>query len=264
MGEVDATRPDAAWLRPEWPAPPGVRALMSTRQGGVSRPPYDGLNLGDHVGDDAEAVRRNRERFVAALQAQPVFLQQVHGTTVVRLGPDDLRRARPHEADAAITTEPGIACTVMVADCLPVLFASADGRAVGAAHAGWRGLCAGVLERTVRALCEAAGCEPAQLLAWLGPCIGADRFEVGDEVRQAFVAVQDRAGARFRPGAVAGKWWADLPGLARDRLAAAGVTAVSGGHWCTVSDRSRFFSFRRDGVTGRMAAAVWRVAGAGD
>ncbi|MCM5682028.1 peptidoglycan editing factor PgeF [Schlegelella sp. S2-27] len=251
----------AAWMRPEWPVPPSVGALMTTRAGGISAAPYDSLNLGDHVGDAPDAVAGNRARLVAVLRAEPVFLRQVHGTKVVHLRPEHTRSGMPVEADAALATEPGLACTVMVADCLPVLFASPDGRAVAAAHAGWRGLAAGVLDHTVAALCVAGGCEPADLLAWLGPCIGADSFEVGDDVRQVFRQAQAGAALRFRSGARAGKWWADLPGLARDRLAAAGVVKVGGGHWCTVEDRSRFFSFRRDGVTGRMAAAVWIADG---
>jgi YfiH family protein len=183
-----------------------------------------------------------------------VYLSQVHGREVVHLAPG---YAGEDRADAAIATEPAIACTVMVADCLPVLFAAPAGRGVGAAHAGWRGLAAGVLEAAVRALCEAASCEAGELTAWLGPCIGARRFEVGADVLKAF---GPGAAARFAPrprpdGDM--RWLADLPGLARDRLHAAGVRRVGGGIWCTVEDASRFFSYRRDGVTGRMAAAVW-------
>ncbi|MCW7539847.1 peptidoglycan editing factor PgeF [Aquabacterium sp. A7-Y] len=233
---------------------------MSTRAGGCSRAPYDSLNLGDHVGDDPADVRRNREHFAAALGAQPVFLTQVHGTRVVWLGAGDVLQqnaggAPAIEADAACTTEPGIACTVMVADCLPVLFAAPDGSGVAAAHAGWRGLAAGVLENTVATLCEASGCTPGELQAWLGACIGPRQFEVGDEVREAFGG--EAVAQRFRATGVAGKWWADLCGLARDRLQAVGLASISGGQWCTVEDRSRFFSFRRDRLTGRMAAAVW-------
>jgi len=187
-----------------------------------------------------------------------VYLRQVHGWGVAQLAagtPDDT------EADACWTTEAGVACTVMVADCLPVLFAAPGTRGVGAAHAGWRGLAGGVLEATVAALCDAAGCAPGDLHAWLGPCIGPDAFEVGADVLHAFGAAAGAPGPRFVPGAPgadgAPRWMADLPGLAHDRLAGAGLRHVAGGHWCTVGDRSRFFSFRRDRVTGRMAAGVW-------
>lgn len=251
---------DSAWLRATG-LPPEVGGLMSTRQGGVSKAPFDSLNLrppalpGDAV-DDPAAVLENQRRFTAALQgARPVFLDQVHGTAVARLTQADLAAGRGHPvADAAITTEPGVACTVLVADCLPVLFAATGGAAVGAAHAGWRGLAAGVLEATVAAVCEAAACEPAALSAWMGACIGPTRFEVGDEVRVAFGPA---LATHFKPTGVPGKWWADLPALARARLKAAGLRQMAGGQWCTHSDASRFFSFRRERVTGRLAAAVW-------
>lgn len=253
-------------LRPEWDAPAGVTALMSARQGGASRPPFDSLNLrppalGGDAADDPAAVADNQRRFAAALGAQPVWLDQVHGADVVRLGPDDLRPGRPlHRADASVTTTPGLACTVLVADCLPVLLCSANGLAVAAAHAGWRGLAAGVLEHTLQALCAAAGCAPDQVLAWLGPCIGPRAFEVGADVLQAFgadPAAADPARFVWHPRADGQpRWRANLPQLARDRLAALGVQRISGGQWCTVEQPSRFFSFRRDGLTGRMAAAV--------
>lgn len=234
-----------------WGAPAAVGALMSTRGGGVGAAPFDSLNLGAAVGDDPAAVAENRRRFGAALGAEPVWLRQVHGTRVVRLGHDtDL------EADAAWTNEPGRACVVQVADCLPVLLARRDGRAVGAAHAGWRGLAAGVVESTVSALCEGTECAPADLVAWMGPCIGPREFEVGADVLAAF----PEGAAHFvsRPRADGSpRWRADLAALARLRLRQAGVSAVAGGDWCTVEDRSRFFSYRRDGVTGRLAAAVW-------
>ncbi len=216
------------------------------------------MNLGAGVGDAPHSVAANRALFAAACGAAPVYLRQLHGTCVVQVGSADAAPAAPmHDADASVTTEPGVACTVLVADCLPVLFAAPAGRAVAAAHAGWRGLAAGVLEATVAALCTAARCEPAELQAWLGACIGPDAFEVGVDVVQAF-GVDAGAAAPFgfrpiRPG----KWLADLPALARARLEAAGVRQVGGGEWCTVADASRFFSFRRDGSTGRMAAAVW-------
>jgi len=235
---------------------------MSTRQGGFSAAPWNELNLGDHVGDDPEAVTANRALFKARIGATPVYLRQVHGTRVVRIAASDARPgAVTHEADASLTTEPGIACTVLVADCLPVLMAAPGGRAVAAAHAGWRGLASGVLEAAVAEICETASCDPAQLCAWLGACIGAQCFEVGADVLQAFGESPDRPDAqRFQPVSSmtdTPKWLANLPLLARDRLASLGVAQVSGEDLCTVENRSRFFSYRRDGVTGRMAAAVW-------
>jgi YfiH family protein len=248
---------EAGWLVPEWSAPQHVGAVMSTRAGGVSSGPYASLNLGGHVGDDPAAVQANRSRLQARLEgAVPVFLQQVHGVQVVRL--QGAAPAVAPQADASITTEPGLACTIGVADCLPVLLAAPGG--VGAAHAGWRGLAGGVLERAVEALCAAANCGPRDLSAWLGPCIGPARFEVGADVLQAFGASPQAPGPRFVPAPAPDgrpRWHADLPGLARERLQALGVARVAGGAWCTVSEPSRFFSFRRDGVTGRMAAAVW-------
>ena len=247
----------ADWLRPEWAAP-GVGALMTTRAGGVGQGAYASMNLREGLGDDDAVVAHNRARLEQAIAARPVRLNQVHGTHVVRLGlADALPGAPVHEADAAISTEPGIACMVQVADCLPVLFAAPGARGVGAAHAGWRGLASGVVERTLEALCAAASCEPGEVQVWLGPCIGPRRFEVGADVLVAFGVdpIADES-PRFRSH-TPGKWLADLAGLARDRLAAAGVHAVSGGRWCTVEDPSRFFSFRRDRITGRMAATVW-------
>ena len=248
-------------IQPDWRAPPGVGALMSTRLGGVSRPPCDSLNLGAMVGDDAADVAENRSRWARALDARPVWLNQVHGSHVVRIGADDVGGA-PATADAAWTDQPGLACTVLVADCLPVLFASVDGRAVAAAHAGWRGLAGGVLEATLEALREGAGVAPAAVVAWLGPCIGPHAFEVGADVLQAFGAL-DRADPRFvfrpRPDG-SPRWLADLQALARARLVEAGVQRVHASGSCTVEDASRFFSFRRDGgtrQTGRMAASVW-------
>lgn len=241
------------WLRTEWRTP-GVSSLMSTRAGGGSVAPWDGLNLGIAVGDDPESVAHNRVLFQQALGAAPVFMKQVHGTRVLRLTRDHLQLPL-QEADACVTTERGLACTVQVADCLPVLLAAPG--TVGAAHAGWRGLAGGVIEATVRQICEAAACAPAQVECWLGACIGPGTFEVGADVLEGF-GVQPAAADPLRFKALRpGKWLANLPQLARDRLAAVGVSQVGGGTWCTVHDRSRFFSFRRDGVTGRMAAAIW-------
>jgi len=250
----------ADWLAPQWEADARVGASMTTRAGGVSAPPWDSMNLGRGSGDALDAVQANRARFGAVLGATPVFLRQVHGDGVVRIDAS-MADAPPEAADASWTDEPGVACTVLVSDCLPVLLAAPAGRAVGAAHAGWRGLSAGVVERCAQAVCRSASCEPHELVAWLGACIGPDAFEVGSDVLGAFGVDPTPASHprfRFQPRADGDpRWRADLAGLARDRLAALGVRRVSGGQWCTVQDRSRFFSYRRDGATGRMAAAVW-------
>jgi hypothetical protein len=253
---------DADWFAPEWRIA-RVGALMTTRAGGVSAGPYASMNIGVAVGDDREHVAANRARLAEATGAAPVFLRQVHGTRVVRVGADDAAvGATVHEADAAVTTVAGVACVVQAADCLPVLLAAPDGRAVAAAHAGWRGLAGGVVEAAVAEVSRAARCAPGELSAWLGACIGADEYEVGADVLAAFGVDPDTAAAgsvapnRFR--AKGGrKWLADLPALARDRLVGAGVGRVGGGRWCTVAERDRFFSYRRDGTTGRMAAAIW-------
>jgi len=226
---------------------------MSTRDGGTSAAPWASLNLGTGVGDGARPVARNRALFAARLDgARPVFLHQVHGARVQRI--DAATPSDTIEADAAITTEPRVACTIQVADCLPVLLADRAGRAVGAAHAGWRGLAGGVLDATVAALRDAGAADP---IAWLGPCIGARRFEVGDEVRAAFGSRSERRFvAHLRKDGTPG-WLADLAGLAEDRLRALGLKSIGRDGGCTFEDGSRFFSFRRDGVTGRLAAAVW-------
>lgn len=253
--------PAAAVFTPDWPAPAGVRALCTTRAGGVSAPPFDSFNLGDHVRDDPAAVAVNRQRLAAfCAPARPVFLRQVHGTGVAVL---DAGTPDGAEADAAVVHTPGLAATIMVADCLPVLFAHASGRAVAAAHAGWRGLHGGVLEATLQRLREVAG--PGEVMAWLGPAIGPTAFEVGEEVWEAFVSADRAAAAHFHAHPTRGKWWADLPALARQRLSAAGLRSLYGNDgsagWCTVSERSRFFSHRRDaarlGGAGRFAACVW-------
>lgn len=250
----------------------GITGCMTTRAGGDSQSPFDSMNL-RHGVDDPRAVDANRTRFSSAIGASPVFLDQIHGNRVVRVGHADAVDGAPvHSADACVTTEPGVACTVLVADCLPVLFAARNGRAVGAAHAGWRGLAAGVLEATVETVSRLADCGPEDIDTWLGACIGPEHFEVGPDVLAAFdgsidavpSALADDARRaspidqplRFVPYRE-GKWLANLPMLARDRLQATGITRIGGDGLCTVSDASRFYSFRRDRVTGRMAAAVW-------
>lgn len=278
------------WLVPDWPAPAWVHALCTTRAGGVSQGGYASMNLGDHVGDEPHAVSRNREQLAAALQritpgTRPVFLNQVHGTHCAQLS-----NASPDGAacDAAIATQPGAACTIMVADCLPILLTDTLGRAVAAAHAGWRGLAGGVLEslftrfrplsqegqapQAMKNIANIKGIGTGDLLVWLGPCIGPGAFEVGEEVRNAFCAADAGADRHFTPCGDH-QYLADLSGLARRRLAALGVSQVYGNDgsdgWCTVRQASRFFSHRRDGSrvsagdglavtgTGRMAACIW-------
>jgi len=242
-------------LVPDWPASAQVRALQTLRTGGCSQPPWDSFNLGEHVGDDPLAVAANRQLLRRQLPAEPLWLQQVHGIAAV----DADATVNSVAADAAYARRPGRVCAVMTADCLPVLFCDRAGTVVAAAHAGWRGLAAGVLESTV----EAMAVPPAEILAWLGPAIGPQCFEVGDEVRQAFVLNDPLACEAFVAQAP-GKWLADIYRLARQRLAAVGVVSVSGGGLCTVSDGERFFSYRRDGVTGRMASLIWLApAGSG-
>jgi YfiH family protein len=269
-------------IAPDWPAPTRVRSAFTLRTGGVSLAPYDSLNLGAHVGDADDAVRENRRRVRArlGLPAEPVWLQQVHGIEVADLdalrepgaagsgreraagtpserehvggGPAASPTSEPPRADASVTQTPGRVCVIQVADCMPVLFAARDGSAVGAAHAGWRGLAGGVLEETVRKLVV----PPQQLIAWLGPTIGQSHFEVGDDVRSAFVLRDPDAASAFETNA-RGRWQCDLYALARRRLSALGVRDVFGGGWSTYADAARFFSFRRDGQCGRMAALVW-------
>lgn len=246
----------ASWLMPDWPAPANVGALVTTRRGGVSVGAYASLNLGDHVGDDPEAVAINRAHVLVRAGVPARWLQQVHGTRVI----DAAERMVPQagaapEADAAFVRQTGVACAIMTADCLPVLFCDAAGRVAAAAHAGWRGLLAGVLEATVAAMTAGEAASP-ELLAWLGPAIGPQAFEVGGEVREAFMTADPGSASAFVPHGD-GKWLADIYALARRRLAACGVTRVYGGNECTVSDAGRFFSYRRDGVTGRMASLVW-------
>jgi YfiH family protein len=266
---------------------------MSTRAGGVSLAPWNQLNLGDHVGDAMQAVQTNRRRWAQALAAEPVFMRQVHGTRVHVLAqasadkPDrpsnsmgvqqsnqsiqanEANEAIVIEADACLTAQTKQACTIMVADCLPVLFTRFDGQVVGAAHAGWRGLCEGVLERTLeamRAQGQSLGLADSGLMAWLGPCIGPSAFEVGQEVRQAFMQAHLSDAMYFVAQPGTSKFLADLPGLARARLQRAGLRPQDiygndgGALWCTVSQPEYYFSHRRDRVSGRMAACIWRQA----
>ncbi len=237
------------WIIPNWPAPQRVRACSTTRHGGFSAAPWDSLNLGTHVGDVKAQVMQNRQRVVdaLALPTMPHWLDQIHGQVVTRLPNDE---PLP-QADAAITRASGVVCAVMTADCLPVLFCSKDGSEVAAAHAGWRGLCNGVLEQTLSQF----HCLPHDILVWLGPAIGPQAFEVGAEVRAAFMAQDAAAHEAFRPAG--DKYFADIWLLARQRLLAAGVHSISGSMRCTFTEHDDFFSFRRDGITGRMATLIW-------
>jgi YfiH family protein len=251
----------AMWIQPDWIAPPGVRALSTLRTGGVSAAPFQSLNLGAHVGDDPDAVSRNRLnlRQAAALPAPPRWLQQVHGTDVADLDTQDEAIAM---ADAAVSSRRAVVCAVLTADCLPVLLAAADGSAVGVVHAGWRGLAAGVIEAAAGAL-RTKVASGTTLQAWLGPAIGTAHFEVGADVLEAFTRHDGAAASAFTPNA-AGRWQCDLYLLARQRLRAMGVENISGGAWCTYSDPVRFYSHRRDvqhrgqPATGRMATLIWR------
>lgn len=241
----------ALGFRADWPAPPWVRTLSTTRAGGVSRNGWATLNLGSRCGDDPSHVAENRRRVCAALGVVPWWLHQVHGIAVAEAG----EGGAEVEADASVTRVAGLASVVLTADCMPLLFCHRTEHVVAAAHAGWRGMAAGVIEATVQAM----RVDPAGILAWLGPTIGPTAFEVGGEVRAAFLATDPGAAQAFCAGAP-GKWWADLYGLARLRLAHAGVTQVYGGGFCTVGDPARFFSHRRDrGVTGRMGNFIWMV-----
>ncbi len=237
---------------PQWPMPKGVAACSSTRVGGVSLPPYDSLNLGAHCGDDLLYVEENRRRMFAAggLPCYPVWLEQVHGTTVLKLdgGPYVSKRA-----DASYCNTPGTVCAVMTADCLPVLFCNRAGNEVAAAHAGWRGLCEGVLEETVACFND----KPENILAWLGPAIGPEAFEVGAEVREAFIAKDAQAESAFRSAGE--KYFANIYQLARQHLANVGVEQIFGGDRCTLSEKDDFFSYRRDKTTGRMASFIWLI-----
>lgn len=264
-------------VQPAWNVSPRVRALVTTRNGGVSQPPFGrwvdgvdqpgGLNLGMKSGDDPAAVATNRARLLAlAGVGEAAWLEQIHGAGIVR-AEDVLAQARasgaPTRADASVTDRPGTVCVVMVADCMPVLLCDETGRAVGAAHAGWRGLAAGIVEQTTQRVADLAGVEAASLYAYLGPAIGPDAFEVGADVRDAFMngvdgAQRDATADAFAPHPQnAGKYLANLAALARLRLQRLGVTRIVGGDLCTVTQRERFYSYRRDRETGRMAALIW-------
>ncbi len=246
MSTASAVRP-FDWLTPDWPAPHHVQACVTTCSSGNSVAPFAAFNLGDHVGDSAEQVQRNRQYLADVLGCQPTWLNQVHGDLVV-----DADATQILTADASITRELGLACCIMSADCLPVLFTDQDGSCVTAAHAGWRSLAAGILENTVASMQVA----PKQIIAWLGPAIGVDTFEVGGEVRDAFMLQHPDAAAAFVPSKNSDRWMADIYQLARIRLAACGVQAVYGGGFCTVTD-PRFYSYRRQSVTGRFASLIW-------
>jgi len=237
-----------AWIEPDWPAPPGIRAASTLRQGGVSHAGFASLNLGAHVGDQPEHVAENRRRLALALDlpAEPVWLTQVHGCLAVAADAPE----QP-AADAAHTRRAGVVCAVMTADCLPVLLCSRDGAQVAAVHAGWKGLAGGVIEAAVAAL------GTRDILAWLGPAIGPQAFEVGDEVRASFLGNGAELAAGFRP-AGQGKWLADLYLLARRVLNRLDIADIYGGGWCTHSQPEDFFSYRRDRETGRMATLIWR------
>lgn len=250
------------FIQPDWPAPANVKALQTTRSGGVSKAPYHSLNLGMHVGDDPLAVSHNRQLLSPYLPSEPVWVNQVHGVDVI----DAATSTCLQNADASFTTKPNVVCVTMTADCLPVLLCDKQGTVVAAVHAGWRGLCDGVIEAAVKKM----QVRPAEILVWLGPAIGPDAFEVGDDVRQQFMAKDANAASAFKPVVgVSGKWLCNMYAIARQRLQAIGITQVYGAggyfsdaenqreYFCTYTDAARFFSFRRDNVTGRMASLIW-------
>ena len=246
---LSGMKPNEHLIIPDWPAPANVRAVQTTRQGGVSLPPYDSLNLGGHVGDVPLRVARNRLSLNSLLPSEPVWLEQVHGTVVADA---DMAGCSP-SADACIARHSASVCVVMTADCLPVLLCDRQGTVVGAVHAGWKGLAAGVIEATVQAM----GVPAQQMMAWLGPAISQSAFEVGEEVRAAFVKADPQAAAAFVSGKESGKYLADIYALARLRLNALGITDIYGGDRCTYCEPEQFFSYRRDGVTGRQGTFIW-------
>ncbi len=240
------------FIRPDWPAPDNIKAVTTTRAGGFSKSPYDSLNIGEHVGDKSGKVEKNRKLISEQLQlpAKPLWLKQVHGSKIAKVGKDK----SGVKADAAVGKQGVIA--IQTADCLPVLMCTRGGKKIAGAHAGWRGLAAGVLERTYGAM----NTEPEKVLVWLGPAIGPEHFEVGDDVRETFINSNHHSEDAFKPTGEPGKWFADIYELARQRLRAAGVTEIYGGDYCTVTDSKRFFSYRRDGEeTGRMVSLIWKT-----
>jgi polyphenol oxidase len=239
----------ASLIKPNWPAPANVKALQTTRLGGCSHPPYLSLNLGDHVGDNPLLVAQNRQLLAEFLPSEPVWLNQVHGVRVINAAQSSCLE----NADAAYSHQARVVCVTMTADCLPVLLCDQEGTVVAAVHAGWRSLCDGVIEETIRAMTVQAN----HLMAWLGPAIGPDAFEVGPEVKAQFIAQDARANEAFKPSKNADKWLGNLYQIALQRLANMGVSQIYGGGECTHTNAARYFSFRRDGVTGRMASLIW-------
>lgn len=245
----------STFVQPDWPAPPNVKALQTTRLGGISQAPYDTLNLGDHVQDNPIHVAQNRQLLSDFVPSEPVWLNQVHGTRVI----DAAQSSCIESADAAFTQRKEVVCVTMTADCLPVLVCDTQGTMVAAIHAGWRSLCDGVIEQTIQTmLAQRPDLAPTQLMAWLGPAIGPQAFEVGEEVRAQFIANDSRATSAFV--ARGDKWLGNLPMIARQRLNTLNIDAVFGGHECTYSNSEKYFSFRRDGMTGRMATLIWLSA----
>ncbi len=257
---INLPLPAKALISPNWPAPENVKALQSTRLGGVSHDPFNDLNLGDHVNDDPAKVLKNRHLLTEHLPNTPLWLKQIHSTKVLSASAI-LSFSNQPEADASFSQQANEVCTVMTADCLPVLFCNKSGTQVAAAHAGWRGLADGILEKTLQTFDD----DPADILAWFGPAIGPSAFEVGDEVRQLFCDHLSQAQSAFMPSPNSffnppfnqDKWLADIYKLARQRLECLGLTAIYGGEFCTYTDNQRFFSYRRDGLTGRMASCIW-------
>jgi YfiH family protein len=242
------------WLLPNWDAPQNIRAIMTTRQGGFSQHPFDSMNLGDHVDDDPNVVKQNRTHLKERLSLpnDPLWLTQTHGVTVANA---DNKHSTIIAADASVAHKAGAVCAVMTADCLPVLFCNRQGTSIAAAHAGWRGLHAGILEQTVKSL----NCPASEVITWLGAAISTQHFEVGSEVRKAFISAQSEASNAFTPSINTGKWLADIYYLARLRLQSIGVTNITGGEECTYTDKERFYSYRRETKTGRMVSLIWMV-----
>ncbi len=238
------------WLIPDWPAPANIRAGTTLRNGGVSLPPYDSLNLGDHVGDDPAAVAENRQRL--KLPGEPIWLKQTHSTRIVNAAHCTPGQS---EADGSYTTQPHIICTVLTADCLPLLICNKKGTQVAAVHAGWRGLAAGIIETAVKNFTD----DYSELLVWLGPAIGPNHYEVGNDVREVFITREPAANTAFVPTGIGrGKWYMDIYRLARQRLQALGLNAIYGGNHCSYRQQEQFYSYRRDGITGRMASLIWQ------